>query len=51
MNMSQFKFTIKTNTHTYKYEGTLESLSRHLEANAHLQPEVVESETQFSSPD
>jgi len=41
--MATFQFTIQTNSGTtYKYEGTLESLSNHLKLNAHLSPTVVQ---------
>ena len=49
--MSQFTFTIKIGTgDTYTYSGTLESLYRHLQANKHLDPQVLESETRFKAP-
>lgn len=49
--MSQFTFKIKIGTgDTYTYTGTLESLYRHLQANQHLDPQVLESATDFKAP-
>jgi len=46
--MSTFTFTIKAGTTTYFYEGSLESLHRHLKKNEQFGHKVVESETKFT---
>jgi len=50
--MATFNFTIKLKEgKQYTYEGTVESLSRHLKANQHLEPTVIEDLTRFSTED
>jgi|SaaInl5LU_22_DNA_1037371.scaffolds.fasta_scaffold66713_1 hypothetical protein len=47
--MATFTFTIRLKEgKQYQYEGTIESLSRHLKANQHLEPTVIEDMTRFS---
>lgn len=47
--MATFKFTIQLKEgKQYQYEGTIESLARHLKANQHLEPMVLEDMTRFS---
>ena len=47
--MATFTFTIRLKEgKQYTYEGTIESLSRHLKANQHLEPQVIEDMTRFS---
>ena len=48
--MALFTFTIRLKEgKQYTYEGTIESLARHLKANEHLSPTVLEEETRFSA--
>jgi hypothetical protein len=45
--MNTFTFTLVTESgHSYKYTGTIESLYKHLQANAGTK--VIEDETRFT---
>lgn len=47
--MAIFTFTLQTSTgQSYTYEGTVESLAKHLKANAHMGLTVIEDQTRFS---
>lgn len=48
--MATFNFTIQLKEgKQYTYTGTIEALVRHLKANQHLEPTVIEDLTRFSS--
>lgn len=48
--MANFKFTIKIATgQTYTYNGSVESLAKHLSNNSHLNPVVLEDRTEFAT--
>lgn len=48
--MAQFTFTIQLKEgKQYQYTGTIEALAKHLQANQHLEPQVIEDMTRFKS--